>query len=96
MGVSYSQIPEFDAGFTLSAGDSLINPGCLLYGLNNNNSAPCVVDWDDDGRKDLLVGSLYYGHVYLYMNTGTNEDPTFDTEIHLKDSEDNFVSVGYG
>jgi len=42
------------------------------------NSAPEVVDWDNDGRKDLILGTENYD-VRIYLNNGTNESPTFST-----------------
>ncbi|MFZ4766942.1 MAG: LamG-like jellyroll fold domain-containing protein, partial [Roseimicrobium sp.] len=36
---------------------------------------PRVVDWDGDGRKDLLIGAG--GYVWRYMNTGTASAPAF-------------------
>jgi hypothetical protein len=39
---------------------------------------PRVVDWDDDMRKDLLVG-VSNGTIRIYLNTGTDEDPAFDS-----------------
>lgn len=41
-------------------------------------SHPWVNDWDEDGRKDLLVGAEN-GTVYLYINEGTNADPVFNS-----------------
>jgi hypothetical protein len=38
---------------------------------------PRVVRWDGDGRKDLLVG-LADGRIKIYLNTGTDDNPTFD------------------
>ena len=35
-----------------------------------------MVDLDEDGRKDLVVGNTY-GQVLLYRNVGTNAAPLF-------------------
>jgi len=35
------------------------------------------VDWNNDGRKDLVVG-VPYGHVQIYLNTGTDAAPLFN------------------
>jgi hypothetical protein len=50
----------------------------------NEWSVPVVYDWNDDGKKDLLVGNSYtdekrrsYGHVLFYKNTGTDSAPSF-------------------
>lgn len=40
-------------------------------------SVPCVVDWNADGKQDLLVGYFITGPVYLYLNSGTNKAPVF-------------------
>jgi hypothetical protein len=45
-------------------------------------SAPVVFDWDDDGRKDLLVGTGY-GNIRFYANVGTNSSPSFDGYVNL-------------
>ncbi len=52
----------------------------------NEYSVPVVYDWDDDGKKDLLVGQRYdhptdgrAGYVSFYKNVGTNARPAFDT-----------------
>ncbi len=64
-------------------------------GGTNVYSVPCVVDWNEDGRKDLLVGCFYYGYIYLYLNSGTNNAPVFTTGSKLKaDGVD--LSVNYG
>lgn len=37
------------------------------------------VDWDNDGDLDLLLGDYYGGRLYLRMNEGTAEEPSFAT-----------------
>ena len=36
-------------------------------------AAPKVVDWDGDGRRDLLVGA-HWNRILFYRNTGSNDD----------------------
>ncbi|MBN1816382.1 MAG: VCBS repeat-containing protein [Sedimentisphaerales bacterium] len=43
---------------------------------------PRAVDWDRDGRMDLLLG-LYNGQIELYMNIGTPTQPVFDEGVVL-------------
>ena len=65
--------PQFsDYFYVQSEGDDLTCPatGCL-------GCFPRVVYWDDDERKDLLVG-LANGTVKIFSNIGTDESPTFD------------------
>ena len=45
-------------------------------------SDPLVVDWDQDGLNDLIVGQFSEGQpdegkVRIYLNTGTNQTPVF-------------------
>jgi hypothetical protein len=66
-----------DFAYVQAAGVDLAWPasGCLgIY--------PSVVQWNDDGRKDLIVG-LTDGRVRLYLNTGTDEAPAFDAGVFL-------------
>jgi hypothetical protein len=46
----------------------------------NGYSVPCYADWDNDGRKDLLVGQggvFTDPRVRLYLNVGTASAPQF-------------------
>lgn len=61
---------------TLWADGSEINVGL--------RAVPFVVDYDNDGKKDLLVGSGD-GLIYLYKNTGTDSAPVFASAGTLKD-----------
>jgi hypothetical protein len=48
-------------------------------------SSATFADWDGDGLKDLIVGSMvdtvmaaqYAGHLTLFSNSGTNDSPVF-------------------
>jgi len=44
-----------------------------------NNSAPCVIDWNNDGLPDLAVGRTegIPASLYLYVNEGSMGDPVF-------------------
>jgi len=58
-------------------------------------SVPCVVDWDNDGKKDLLVGQLIGGHVKLFLNRGTDLNPHFDGWSYVE-SEGSPLSADWG
>ena len=47
-------------------------------------SHPCVVDWDNDGKKDLLIGNDP-GQVSVFRNVGSDADPVFAEGEMLKD-----------
>jgi len=53
-------------------------------------SVPTVVDWDDDGRKDLLLGNSR-GDLILYTNSGTDTSPIFTEGTPLMGA-DNFLA----
>jgi len=58
-----------------------------------NWSVPVVFDWNDDGKKDLLIGRHYrergekakgQGNVSFYENTGTDVLPAFDGYYNIQ------------
>ncbi|MCX6622814.1 MAG: VCBS repeat-containing protein [Acidobacteria bacterium] len=60
-------------------------------GVGMKNDQPIAVDWDGDGRTDLLQRNLYsaaYGEpwwgLYFWRNIGTNREPRFDRSVRLK------------
>lgn len=57
---------------------------------------PCVCDWDNDGRKDLLVGYRYADKVALFLNQGTDANPTFGTFQNLQSAGTDIVHPGSG
>jgi len=56
------------------------------------HSHPFVVDYDLDGRKDLLLGTKE-GKIALFTNTGTESTPTF-SDHHLLKAEGKDIHVG--
>jgi hypothetical protein len=38
---------------------------------------PCAMDWNADGKKDLVVGQFSGGKIRLYLNHGTDASPVF-------------------
>jgi hypothetical protein len=46
-------------------------------------SVPVVNDWNEDGRKDLVVG-MDAGNVNVYLNIGTNEAPSFGSYFRVQ------------
>jgi len=43
---------------------------------SGSNSMPCIVDWDGDGLKDVIMGN-HQGSVEVFINSGTNSSPKF-------------------
>lgn len=48
-----------------------------------NRASPVVIDWNNDKKKDLIVGTDN-GNARLYLNSGTNSEPLFTTYSNLK------------
>jgi hypothetical protein len=61
---------------------SLVQSGGTDLIVPSARSSPDVIDLDDDGRKDLLVGNTE-GQLYFYANTGTDAAPVFSGGVLL-------------
>lgn len=87
--------PVFKAGVKLQSGGQTlqlyrnVDPTSGLYIFGNPAAsvnamaAPEVVDWNNDGLSDLLVGQAD-GRVALFLNKGTRGNPVFDGFSYLK------------
>jgi hypothetical protein len=64
--------PTFDGGTLLQVGPPGEKVDIDVY----FRATPTVVDWNNDARKDLVVGSVD-GLIYLYINEGTDTEPDF-------------------
>ena len=56
------------------------------------HAAPFIVDYDNDGSKDLLVGNGE-GSLIYYANQGSNNNPVFTPPIVLNDAEGSELAV---
>ncbi|MFH1419279.1 MAG: VCBS repeat-containing protein [Planctomycetota bacterium] len=85
--------PAFSTySYAQSNGSDLTVPGSGCLGIY-----PRVVDWDNDGRKDLLVGQAD-GSVKLFRNTNSDTAPMFDGGTFLQIGAPGFkgdIDVGY-
>jgi len=59
----------FDDAVQLQAGGAPLDLG--------SHAAPHLVDWDDDGDLDLLVGAAD-GYIWLFVNSGSTSAPVFE------------------
>ena len=69
--------PLFLDGVRIQAGSEDLKAG-------DDFSAPCVADWNGDGKKDLIVGSDHENGVYLYINEGSDDEPIFSAGTRMK------------
>ncbi len=73
--------PSFDGGTLLQVGP----PGSKTTIDVGSRATPAVVDWNNDDRKDLVVGALD-GRIHLFVNEGTDSSPDFRSETFSQDS----------
>lgn len=61
--------------------------GCSCFGGSSAYAAPRLVDWNNDGKRDLIIGAWHgddWAHgvpelfLYVFLNIGTDDAPVFD------------------
>ena len=61
--------------------------GCNCDGGGPACTAPRVVDWNNDGKKDLLLGQwsgpFFNQPMYVCLNSGTDANPVFSNRVVL-------------
>ncbi|MBU1598596.1 VCBS repeat-containing protein, partial [bacterium] len=67
-------------------------PTIIQAGVGNK-AKPFVIDYNKDGRKDLLVG-VQDGTIWLFINIGTDKNPSFSEKKRLKLSIGADIDVG--
>ncbi len=87
--VCLAQIPIFDEPVQIVANGVPINVGV------GGNASPFFVDWNEDGKQDLLLGQYYGGKVRFYENIGTHFNPVFGNFTYLQ-ADGTDLSVSYG
>jgi hypothetical protein len=60
------------------------------------HAIPCVHDWNNDGRKDLIVGYRYGDKVALYLNQGSDSQPEFSGFVNLQANGEDIWHPGAG
>jgi hypothetical protein len=76
--------PAFTGSRLLQAGDEVINVG--------SNTAPFVVDYNNDGAQDLLAGTGE-GYLTLFINLGSSAEPVYGAPAVLKDARGTEINV---
>ena len=60
----------------------------------SGRATPTLCDWNQDGRRDLLVGE-YSGKVRIYLNEGTDHEPDFRTEAYVQSTAGDLLVGAY-
>ena len=68
-GTLRADMPDLETGVQIQDGSDPLTVGTM--------SASTVVDWDNDGNKDLVVGDGD-GYVWLFLNQNADNDPVFN------------------
>jgi hypothetical protein len=63
--------------------------------ITNRYTSPCIVDWNNDGKLDLVLGSNNEV-AQLFINTGTKEAYQFDGFTELTDQSGEKIGMRYG
>lgn len=80
------ETPSFDGGTLLEVGQ----PGSKVPINVGYRATPSVVDWNNDGKKDLAVGALD-GKIHLFLNEGTDVVPDFRSETFAREDGTDLV-----
>ena len=82
--------PLFAAGLAVNVGDIL--PGTLDVG---DRATFDVVDWNEDGRLDLVTGNLA-GELHVFLNSADFETPILPAPVAVLDSANEPLTVPGG
>ena len=61
---------DFKRGIRIKAGGEYID-------VRIGHLVPCITDWNNDGKKDMVMGQFSGGAITLFENIGTDEAPVF-------------------
>jgi hypothetical protein len=81
--------PTFDGGTFVQVGKA----GSKVNINVGKRATPTMVDWNNDGKKDLVVGALD-GRIHIFINEGTDAKPDFVTETFAKQNTSDLTVPG--
>ncbi len=81
LNVNTEEDPQFDGGTYLQVGE----PGLKINIDVGQRPTPILVDWNNDGKRDLVSGAKD-GKLYLFINEGT--DTEWDFRVMQRVQED--------
>ncbi len=68
---------------------------CAGEEITNRYTSPCIVDWNNDGTLDLVLGSNHKA-AQLFINQGTKEAYRFDSVVELTTGSGPGIGMKYG
>jgi hypothetical protein len=71
------KLPQLAPGFKIEANGTPIE-------ATTGHAAPVMIDFDGDGRKDLIMGEYDKGRARIYLNIGTDKKPQFKDFTYLQ------------
>jgi hypothetical protein len=86
LNIGTDQNPTFDTGTFVQVGP-LGSKGSITVGAR---ATPSAVDWNGDGKKDLVVGALD-GKIHLFINEGTDAVPDFRAQTFAQASGSDLI-----
>lgn len=83
------------AGAAFERPDRLQADGAIIdTGKTLGHASPWLVDINNDGKRDLIVGD-FSGMFRLFLNVGSEKEPTYKAQGHLRaDGSDAKVPMG--
>ena len=80
-------VPELEEGVYIQSSGSPLTV--------KTHTTPSVIDWNSDGKKDLLVGQFDKGYIWWFPNRGTDAQPVFAGGQQLLVSGQ-YITTSYG
>jgi hypothetical protein len=75
-GTGSAESPDLEAGVLIEDSSGPIDM--------DFHFVPAIVDWNEDGAKDLIIGQYTDGHIHLFLNQGSDFKPVFTTSTLLE------------
>ncbi len=90
LNIGTDESPTFDGGTLLQVG----KPGSKTNIDVGGRATPSFVDWNNDDRKDLVVGA-YDARIHIFINEGTDTEPDFLVETFAQANDSDLAVPGY-
>ncbi len=89
LNIGTDESPMFDGGTLLQVG----KPGSKTNIDVGARATPSFVDWNNDDRKDLVVGA-YDARIHIFINEGTDTEPDFLVETFANENGSDLAVPG--